>query len=85
MNKPVETSTLTGAEAVVFEAFAQADGYATWSHIAPPSITRNGWTQFTFTLPQIGPKGLQRLGIQFTYTGTVAYTGDFFIDNVSWQ
>jgi hypothetical protein len=74
-----------GSEAVTFQAFTQSDNYDTWNAaLVPATITRDGWTELKVTVPaDVGPGGLQRVGVQFLNTGA-AYTGDFYIDGVSW-
>lgn len=74
-----------GSEAVTFQGFTQSDNYATWNAAAvPATITRDGWTELKVTVPSdVGPGGLQRVGVQFLNTDA-AYTGDFYIDAVSW-
>jgi hypothetical protein len=74
-----------GNETMLFQAFSQSDNYADWHSDQPPAvITRGGWTQIKYTIPaSIDSGGLQRVGIQFLNTGA-AFTGDFFIDDVSW-
>ena len=74
-----------GSEAVTFQAFTQSDNYATWNAVAvPATITRDGWTELKVTVPaNVGPGGLQRIGVQFLNSGA-AYTGDFYIDGVTW-
>jgi hypothetical protein len=32
----------------------------------------------------IGPGGIQRLGIQFLWSGATAFTGAAYIDDVTW-
>lgn len=74
-----------GSEAVTFQGFTQSDNYATWNAAAvPATITRDGWTELKVTVPaDVGPGGLQRIGVQFLNSGA-AYTGDFYVDAVSW-
>ena len=74
-----------GSEAVTFHGFTQSDNYATWNAAAvPATITRDGWTELKVTVPtNVGPGGLQRVGVQFL-NADAAYTGDFYIDGVSW-
>lgn len=74
-----------GSEAVTFQGFTQSDNYATWNAAAvPATITRDGWTELKVTVPtEVGPGGVQRVGVQFLNSGA-AYTGDLYIDGVSW-
>jgi hypothetical protein len=48
------------------------------------TLTRNGWSQFGYTLPDMGPGGLQSIGLQFVYVGTEPYTGKLYVDNIGW-
>jgi hypothetical protein len=74
-----------GSEAVTFQAFSQFNNYDGWNAAAPPAtITRDGWTQQTYTLPAIGAGGLQLVGVQINNTGEMPFTGDVYIDDVSW-
>jgi hypothetical protein len=68
-----------------FQGFSQFDNYSGWDSLPPPAtITRGGWTQLKYTLPAgVGPGGVQRVGVQFLNNGA-AYTGDAYIDDVSW-
>ncbi|MES1182652.1 MAG: hypothetical protein ABUL60_02495 [Myxococcales bacterium] len=77
--------TPTGSEALLFQGFSQSDNYGVWHADLPPAtITRNGWTHFKYTIPaEILAGGIQRVGVQFLNTGA-AFTGDVYIDEVSW-
>jgi hypothetical protein len=74
-----------GSESILFQGYAQFDNYAGWNAAAPPAaITRDGWTEQKYTLPAIGAGGLQLLGVQIMNTGEETFTGDVYIDDVSW-
>lgn len=74
-----------GSESILFQGYAQFDNYAGWNAAAPPAaITRDGWTEQKYTLPAVGAGGLQLLGVQIMNTGEEAFTGDVYIDDVSW-
>lgn len=77
--------TPVGSESLQFQAFSQSDNYAVWNADLPvATVNVGGWTQIKYTLPaNIGPGGLQRVGVQFLNTGA-AFTGDVYIDDVSW-
>jgi hypothetical protein len=74
-----------GSESILFQGYAQFDNYAGWNAGAlPAAITRDGWTEQKYTLPAVGAGGLQLLGVQIMNTGAAAFTGDVYIDDVSW-
>ena len=61
-----------------------------WSWFAGTGVTLtaiNSWTAVTFTLPAtINFLGLQAFGLQLSNTSTTAtYTGNVYIDGVTWQ
>jgi hypothetical protein len=74
-----------GSEAITFQAFSQFNNYAGWNAAAPPAtITRDGWTEQKYTVPAVGPGGLQIVGVQINNTGANPFTGDVYIDDISW-
>ena len=74
-----------GSEAVQFQAFSQFNDYDGWNAAEPPAtIMRDGWTQQKYTLPAISTGGLQLVGIQIYNTGETPFTGDVYVDDVSW-
>jgi hypothetical protein len=74
-----------GSEAIQFQGYSQYNNYDGWNAGAPPAtITRDGWTEHQYTLPAVGAGGLQLLGIQINNTAEAPFTGDIYIDDVSW-
>lgn len=74
-----------GSEAIQFQGYSQYNNYDGWNAGAPPAtITRDGWTEQKYTLPAVGAGGLQLLGIQINNTAEAPFTGDIYIDDVSW-
>jgi hypothetical protein len=48
-------------------------------------VTRGDWTTGTLTIPTtVDYRGIQRVGIEFSYTGTDPFTGDAYIDQIAW-
>jgi len=77
----------TGSDGMNFQAFAQYNNYAKNSFTGPAAtaLTRGAWNTYMFTVPSdVGPGGIQQLGVQFNWTGTAAYTGNVYIDDVTW-
>jgi hypothetical protein len=79
-----------GSTGMTFQIFAQYNNYAKFGASATPgTITPDGWTSLTYTVPAtgadaVGPGGIQRLGVQFIWTGTTAFTGNAYIDDITW-
>jgi hypothetical protein len=74
-----------GSEGITFQGYSQFNNYDGWNAAAPPAtVTRDGWTQQKYTLPAVGAGGLQLIGVQVLNTGEAAFTGDVYIDDVSW-
>ena len=81
--EPKTLRSVAAGEAVIFEAFIQFDNYDTWNAAAvPATITRDGWLKVSVP-PTVGPGGKQRVGVQFL-NSDAAYTGEFYVDGVSW-
>lgn len=76
----------TGSDGLNFQVFAQYDNYSGFSGTGPQTtVTRDAWNTASFTIPTtVGPGGIQRVGIEFIYTGTAAYTGEAYIDQITW-
>jgi hypothetical protein len=90
----------TGSDGVSFKIYVQYNAYAKFVSMAPASITRNGFTTATLAVPSdVGPGGIQRLGVQFSNdrgvpdggtgdggadAGTNDFTGNAYIDNITW-
>lgn len=78
--------TPTGSEGLYFQAFSQSNNYKTWHTGAPPnaSVTRGGWTTWTYTIPSTFPGGLQKLGLQVGVDASHTFAGgDIYIDAVT--
>ena len=74
-----------GSENILFQGFSQFNNYDGWNAAEPPAaITRDGWTEQKYTLPAVGPGGLQLIGVQILNTGEAAFTGDVYIDDITW-
>jgi hypothetical protein len=70
-----------------FKAFSQINGWI-WNDTNgyPTTVTRGGWTQWTYTLPAEIYGGVQSFGVQFGVlsTAAAAYTGNVYVDAVAW-
>ena len=74
-----------GSEAITFQGFSQFNNYDGWNAATPPAtITRDGWTEQKYTVPAISSGGLQVVGVQIMNTGADPFTGDVYIDDISW-
>ena len=48
-------------------------------------MTRNERNTASFTVPtSVGPGAIQRVGLEFIDTGTAAFTGEIYVDQVTW-
>jgi hypothetical protein len=75
----------TGSDGMTFQVFTLYNNYGKNKFTGPTTVTRNAWNTYSFTMPtDVGPGGVQQLGVQFVYTGTAAYTGNVYIDDVTW-
>jgi hypothetical protein len=55
----------TGSDGVVFQAYVQYNSYGKFVSMGPATITRGAFTTYAFTIPaDVGPGGIQRLGVQ---------------------
>lgn len=69
---------------IKLQPFSSANG-SVWDAGASVTPTPGAWNTFTYTLPQIGPLGLQQLGLQiYSSASATAYTGSIYLDAVSW-
>jgi hypothetical protein len=75
-----------GSDGLTFQVFAQYNNYAGFSGTGGLStVTRDAWNTGTFTVPMtVGPGGVQRVGLEFIYTGTTAFTGTVYVDQITW-
>jgi len=73
--------------ALNIQPYAAANGWSDSIGTAATLTATNAWTTVTFTIPTtISFLGLQAIGLQFGNTSTSAtYTGNVYIDGVSWQ
>jgi len=69
---------------IALQPFAVANGYV-WDTGNSVTPTPGAWNTLTYTLPQIGPLGLQSLGFQIYSSSTATpYTGSIYLDDVAW-
>jgi hypothetical protein len=79
-----------GSEGLTFQLFSQYNNFAKFGGSAlPAAITRDAFTTLTYTIPAtgadaVGPGGIQRIGVQFIWSGTTDFTGDVYIDDITW-
>ena len=75
----------TGSDGLTFQVFAQYNNYAMIGSTGPATVTRDGWNTYAYTIPSdVGPGGIQRLGVQLIWNGTTAFTGNVYIDDITW-
>ena len=69
------------------QPYVLAYGYVFTGGTIVPLATVNTWTTVTFTVPAaLNFLGVQAMGLQFANTSTTAtYTGNVYIDGISWQ
>ena len=68
-----------------FQAFAQYNNYGKNSFVGPSTVTRGAFNTYAFTVPSdVGPGGIQQLGVQVQLDGTTAFTGNVYIDDITW-
>jgi hypothetical protein len=69
------------------QPYASANGWVWFAGNAVTLTAINTWTTVTFTLPTtINFLGLQAMGLQLSNASTTAaYTGNVYIDGVTWQ
>lgn len=69
----------TGSDGVTFQAYVQYNGYGKFVAMGPATITRGAFTTYAFAIPtDVGPGGIQRLGVQIINNRTTpdGGTGD---------
>jgi hypothetical protein len=69
----------TGSDGVIFQAYVQYNGYGKFVAMGPATITRGAFTTYALTIPpDVGPGGIQRLGVQIINNRTTpdGGTGD---------
>ena len=88
----IEFNIYTPAAAVAVPlnivAFSMTDSWATWKATADnPTLTADAWNTISLTLPSaITFGGLQQVGLQVNMPTTgSAFTGNIYIDGVTWQ
>lgn len=74
----------TGSEGMTFQIFAQYNNYGAFTGTGAQTVTVNDWNTAAFTIPTVGPGGIQRVGLEFMYSGSAAFTGDVWVDAISW-
>ncbi len=74
----------TGSDGMTFQIFAQYNNYGAFTGTGGLTVTPNAWNTGTFTIPTVGPGGIQRVGLEFMYSGSAAFTGDVWVDAISW-
>ena len=75
----------TGSEAMAVQVFAQFNWFSGFAGTGNLTVTRGDWTTGTLTIPTtVDYRGIQRVGVEFSYTGTAAFTGDAYIDQITW-
>jgi hypothetical protein len=69
------------------QPYAATNGWSDSIGTAATLTAINSWTEVKFTVPAtINFLGLQAIGLQFGNTSTTAtYTGNVYVDGVSWQ
>ncbi len=74
-----------GSEAMGAQVLSVFNWYSGFAGTGNLTVTRDDWTTGTLTIPTtVDYRGIQRVGIEFAYTGTSPFTGDAYIDQVSW-
>jgi hypothetical protein len=76
--------TPLGSDGLTAQLFVQGNNWADFFASPVPTITQGDWTELKFTVPAIGPGGIQALGLLFKNTGAAAFTGNVYVDDVSW-
>jgi hypothetical protein len=75
----------TGSAGMTFQVFAQYDNFGTFTGTGERTVMTNDWNTATYTIPTtVGPGGIQRVGLEFIYSGSAAFTGDAWVDAISW-
>jgi hypothetical protein len=75
----------TGSEALGAQVLSVFNWYSGFAGTGNLTATRGDWTTGTLTIPTtVDYRGIQRVGVEFSYTGTVPFTGDAYIDQIAW-
>jgi hypothetical protein len=74
----------TGSDGLTFQLYAQYDNFGTFTGTGAQTVTRNAWNTATYTIPTVGPGGIQRVGMEFMYTGSAPLTTDAWVDTITW-
>jgi hypothetical protein len=75
----------TGSEAMGAQVLSVFNWYSGFAGTGNLTVTRGDWTTGTQTIPTtVDYRGIQRVGIEFSYTGTSPFTGDAYIDQIAW-
>jgi hypothetical protein len=74
-----------GSDGMTFQVFAQYNNFGAFTGTGARTVTQDAWNTATYTIPTtVGPGGIQRVGLEFMYSGTAAFTGDVWVDAISW-
>jgi hypothetical protein len=75
----------TGSEALAVQVYSQFNWFTGFAGTGNLTVTRGDWTTATHTIPTtVDYRGIQRVGVEFSYTGATAFTGDVYIDQITW-
>jgi hypothetical protein len=83
--------TPAGSDGLTLQAFVQYNNWAGWAGAMPDVVDRGAYTEITLSVPgldsapSIGPGGYQALGLEIANETGAPFTGDVYIDDVSWQ
>jgi hypothetical protein len=70
---------------MAIQVFSQFNWFTGFAGSGNLTVTRGDWTTGMHTIPTtVDHRGIQRVGIEFSYTGTTPFTGDAYIDQVTW-
>src|SRR5262249_39482686 len=74
-----------GSDGLTYQVYAHYNNYGAFTGTGPPTVTRDALNTATYMIPNtVGPGGLQRVGIEFMYSGAAPYTGNVYIDQITW-
>ncbi len=69
---------------IALQPFSNINGLV-WDPGSSVTPTPGAWNTLTYTLPQIGPLGLQRIGLQISASSSaLPYSGSIYLDDVTW-
>ena len=74
-----------GSDGLTFQVFTQYNNYARFGSAGPATVTRDAWNTYAFTVPSnVGPGGIQHLGVQFDWPEPRPSRVTSHIDDVTW-